>query len=162
MAYRYFTKCKSSCKNLYLFNEPIFKDHPRFRDSLNVHPIRKRPVGDRLAHLALKNTCHKNITANGPEDKSVFQKEKEITIIFSNAKKLKTRDNEQLTGFEVMNERGEIFSPKAEIKNDRVILFLNKEEKIIKVFYAFKPFTRANLENEAGLPASTFSIEIKK
>lgn len=132
-----------------------------FGDSLNVHPTHKQPVGERLALLALKNTYHKNTTANGPEVKSVLQKGKEIAITFLNAKKLKTRNNESLTGFEVMKEDGKILSPKSEIKNDQVILFLNKEEKIIKVFYAFKPFTRANLQNEAGLPASTFSIEIK-
>ncbi|MGN6266398.1 MAG: GDSL-type esterase/lipase family protein [Ginsengibacter sp.] len=129
-----------------------------YGDSLNVHPTRKQPVGERLALLALKNSYHKNIAASGPEVKSVLQKGKEITVTFSNAKKLKTENNEPLIGFEVMNAQGEIFSPKAEIENDQVILFLNKEEKIIKVLYAFKPFTRANLENEAGLPASTFSV----
>jgi sialate O-acetylesterase len=61
-----------------------------------------------------------------------------------------------LIGFEVMNEKGEIILPKAQIKNNKVILYLDKNEKIIKVLYAFKPFTNANLENEAGLPASTF------
>ena len=59
------------------------------------------------------------------------------------------------------NEKGEIISPEAEIKNNEVVLHLNKNEKIIKVLYAYQPFTRANLENEAGLPASTFSIELK-
>jgi sialate O-acetylesterase len=71
---------------------------------------------------------------------------------------LKTRNHQQLTGFEVMTEKGEIYSPTVEIKNNHVILFLNKNENIIKVLYAFKPFTRANLENVAGLPASTFSV----
>lgn len=66
------------------------------------------------------------------------------------------RDNEPLIGFEVMNEKGEIILPKAQIKNNKVILYLDKNEKIIKVLYSFKPFTNANLENEAGLPASTF------
>ena len=64
--------------------------------------------------------------------------------------------DEKLIGFEVMNEKGEIILPKAEIKNNKVVLYLDKNEKIIKVLYAYKPFTRANLENEAGLPASTF------
>jgi len=132
-----------------------------FGDSLNVHPTHKRPIGERLALLALRNSYGKNIIANGPEVKSVFQKGKEMIITFSNARKLKTRNNEQLTGFELMNEKGEILLPKAEIKNNQVILFLNKEVKIIKVLYAFKPFTRANLQNEAGVPASTFSIETK-
>ena len=132
-----------------------------FGDSLNVHPTHKQPVGERLALLALKNSYHKNIVASGPIVEKAFQSGKEIVIDFVNAKKLKVRDNEPLTGFEVMNEKGEIISPKAGIKNNKVILYLEKNEKIIEVLYAFKPFTNANLENEAGLPASTFSIDIK-
>lgn len=131
-----------------------------FGDSLNVHPTHKQPVGERLALLALKNTYHKNIAANGPQVINASQKGKEIVVDFVNAKKLKTRNSEQLIGFEVMNEKGEIISPEAEIKNNKVILFLDKKDKIIKVMYGFKPFSRANLENETGLPASTFSIEI--
>jgi sialate O-acetylesterase len=130
-------------------------------DSLNVHPTHKQPVGERLALLALKNTYHKDIIAQGPEVIKVVQNGKEIIIDFKNGKKLQTRNNEKLIGFEVMNEKGEIISPEAEIKNNRVVLHLSKNEKIIKVLYAFKPFTRANLENEAGLPASTFSIDLK-
>jgi sialate O-acetylesterase len=129
-------------------------------DSLNVHPAHKQPVGERLGLLALKNIYHKNIVANGPTVQKVSQSGKEIVIDFTNAKKLHTRNSEPLTGFEVMNEMGKIFSPKAEIKDNKVILYLNKEDKIINVLYGFKPFSRANLQNEAGLPASTFSFEI--
>jgi len=130
-------------------------------DSLNVHPTHKQLVGERLALLALKNTYHQNIIAQGPEVIKVVQDGKNIIIDFKNGKKLQTRNNEQLTGFEVMNKKGEIISPKAEIKNNQVTLYLDKNEKIIEVLYAYKPFTRANLENEAGLPASTFSIDLK-
>lgn len=132
-----------------------------YGDSLNVHPTRKKPVAERLALLALKNAYHKNIIASGPAVQNACQNGEEIVINFSNAKKLKTRNAEPLIGFEVMNEKGEIFSPGAEIKNNKVVLYLDNSAKIIKVLYAFKPFTRANLENEAGLPAGTFSIEIK-
>jgi sialate O-acetylesterase len=127
-------------------------------DSLNVHPTRKQAVGERLALLALKNSYQKNIIANGPVVKKIFQSEKEIAVDFKNAKELKTKNNKPLVGFEVRNEKGETFSPKAEIKNNKVILYLDKNEKIVKVLYAFKPFTRANLENESGLPAGTFSL----
>jgi sialate O-acetylesterase len=130
-------------------------------DSLNVHPTHKQRIGGRLALLALKNTYHKDMVASGPTVENVFQNNKEIVINFSNAKRLKTRSDEPITGFEVVNEKGDIFSPKATIKENKVILGVNKNEKIIKVLYGFKPFTRANLENEAGLPASTFSVEIK-
>jgi len=132
-----------------------------FGDSLNVHPTHKQRIGGRLALLALKNTYHKDMVASGPTVENVFQNNKEIVINFSNAKRLKTRSDEPITGFEVVNEKGDIFSPKATIKENKVILGVNKNEKIIKVLYGFKPFTRANLENEAGLPASTFSVEIK-
>ena len=71
------------------------------------------------------------------------------------------RENKRLIGFEVVNNKGEIISPKAEIKGNKVIIFLNQVEQINKVLYAFKPFTVANLNNEADLPASTFSIEVK-
>lgn len=131
-------------------------------DSLNVHPTHKQPIGERLALLAFKNTYHKNIIASGPRIKGALQKGKEITLTFSNAKKLKTKNYEKLIGFQVMNEKGEFISPKAEIKNKTVILFLNKNDKIIKVLYAFKPFSRANLQNETGLPASTFSLPVER
>ena len=117
-------------------------------------------MGERLALLALKNRYHKDIMASGPTVKSVLQSGKELRLNFTNATKLKTRNNEQLIDFEAMNKKGEIFSPEAEITNNKVVLYLNKNEKIIKVLYAFQPFTRADLENEAGLPASTFCIEI--
>ena len=107
-------------------------------DSLNVHPTQKQPVGERLALLALKNTYHKNIVANGPTIKSAFQKSKEIIVDFNNAKKLQTRNDKKLIGFEVMNEKGKIILPKAEIKNNKVILYLAKDEKIIKVLYAYQ------------------------
>jgi sialate O-acetylesterase len=133
-----------------------------FGDSLNVHPIRKQAVGERLALLALKNSYHKNIIASGPTVEKAIQSGKQIVINFVNSKKLKTEDDRPLIGFEVMNQKGEIISPKAEITNNTVILYLNKNERIIKVLYAFKPFTRANLVNEAGLPGGTFSIDMNQ
>ena len=36
-----------------------------------------------------------------------------------------------------------------------------KGENVKSVYYAWEPFTRANLVNEAGLPCSTFKIELK-
>ncbi len=127
-------------------------------DSLDVHPKQKKIVGERLALLALKNTYQKKIIAEGPAIETSIQINNEIILSFKNFKKLQTRNKEVLAGFEVMDEKGTIYSPKAEIKNNKVILSLKNEHKIIKVLYAYQPFTPANLENEMGLPASTFSI----
>ena len=127
-------------------------------DSLNVHPRQKKPVGERLAKLALKYSYHKNIVAEGPSVKSAVQQGNMIRISFAHSKKLQTRNHEKLTGFQVQNEKGESFTPRAEIKNNTVLLYLNTNENIVKVLYAYLPFTRANLENEANLPAGTFSF----
>jgi sialate O-acetylesterase len=131
-------------------------------DSLNVHPTHKEPIGNRLALLALKNTYHKNLRAGGPKVVEALQEGKEITVSFSNVKKLKTEDGKKLAGFEVMNEKGEIFPVSAKIQNTDIVFHLPGRSKIIKILYAFKPFTRANLVNEAGLPASTFSLKVKQ
>ncbi|HZI68973.1 MAG TPA: sialate O-acetylesterase, partial [Hanamia sp.] len=114
------------------------------------------------ALLALKNTYHKNLRADGPKVVEALQEGKEITVSFSNVKKLKTEDGKTLSGFEVMNEKGEIFPVSGNIQNTDVVLALPKRDKIIKVLYAFQPFIRANLVNEAGLPASTFSLKVKQ
>ena len=131
-------------------------------DSLNVHPTHKEPIGNRLALLALMNTYHKELCAGGPKVVEALQGGKEITVTFSNVKKLQTEDGKILAGFEVMNEKGEIYPVSGTIKNNKVVLALPEGSKIIKVLYAFKPFTRANLVNEAGLPASTFSLKVKQ
>ena len=131
-------------------------------DSLNVHPINKKPIGERLALLALKHSYNKNITAAGPVIANASQQGDKIVVRFSNAKKLSTRNHETLTGFEIMNEKGKIISPRMTINGNEVWLRLDVEEKIIKVLYGYQPFTRANLQNEAGLPASTFSLDVVK
>lgn len=127
-------------------------------DSLDVHPKEKKIVGERLALLALKNTYHKQITAAGPAIEKALQKDNKIILYFKNVHKLQTRNNEILIGFEVMDELGNVYSPKAEINKDQILLTLKNDRTIRKVLYGYHPFTRANMENEAGIPASTFSF----
>jgi len=131
-------------------------------DSLNVHPTKKKPVGDRLARLALHYTYHKNIAANGPEPLTATQAKKNIIISFAFAAGLSTSDKKPLIGFELVNEKGIYINANAIIKNDKVVIAIPKDEKIEKIVYAWRPFTRANLINEDGLPASTFSIKFKQ
>ena len=130
-------------------------------DSMNVHPKQKKIVGDRLALLALKNTYHQKIVAEGPAIETAIQTGNKIILFFKNVQKLQTRNKEVLTGFEVMDEKGTIYLPKAEIHKNTVILFLLSKNRIAKIIYGYQPFTRANLENESGLPSSTFLINVR-
>lgn len=75
-------------------------------DSLNVHPTRKKEVGERLSRLALRDTYHQNIEANGPEVISAQQKKQEIIVSFNHAKQLATSNKKPVFGFEVVNDHG--------------------------------------------------------
>ncbi len=129
-------------------------------DSLNVHPIDKKPIGDRLARLALKYTYQKNIIANGPEVNKVVKVNGQFQISFANTMQLTTTNHKELIGFELVNEKGQRFTVKATIHHHQVWIAIPKDEKIEKILYAWQPFTRANLINEIKLPASTFSVNI--
>jgi len=127
-------------------------------DSLNVHPVHKKEVADRLARLALHYTYKKLIIADGPVASSARRQQNSVVVSFSFAKQLSTSDKKALTGFELVNEKGIRMETIATIYKNKVLLNIPPGEKIKRILYAWKPFTRANLVNEAGLPVSTFSM----
>lgn len=129
-------------------------------DSLNVHPLKKQEIGERLARLALYNTYKKKVVPNGPVLRSVQKKGNKILIDFSSAGHLSTKAHEPLTGFELVTDTAKRLTTDAVIQNNRVHITIPAGEKIKSVCYAYQPFTRANLINDAGLPASTFIVPI--
>lgn len=131
-----------------------------YGDAINVHPIKKKEVADRLALLALRYTYGKDVIANGPSAVKAIQKDDNILVSFAFAKQLATSDKKELIGFELVNDKGNRFQSKAEIVKNQVIITIPKGEKIKTVLYAWKPFTTANLVNKAGLPCSTFKLEL--
>ncbi|MGV3600498.1 MAG: sialate O-acetylesterase [Dyadobacter fermentans] len=129
-------------------------------DSLDVHPVRKQEVGERLALLALQGYYHKRIVASGPIVQKATLRDGAIWLDFQSAQKLTTASNDALTGFELMTRGGKRLPAQAVIAGGRVRIAVPAGELVEKVLYAYQPFTRANLQNEAGLPASTFSIPV--
>lgn len=132
-----------------------------YGDSTNVHPIRKKEVADRLALLALRYTYGKSVIANGPSALKAIKKKELISLSFAFAKKLTTADKKELVGFELVTDRGKHIKTKAEIIKNKVSISIPKGENITNVLYAWEPFSRANLVNEAGLPCSTFRLEVQ-
>lgn len=129
-------------------------------DSLNVHPIRKKEIGERLALLASRYTYKRQVKANGPAATIARQSGNQITISFSFAEQLRTANGKLLTGFELINNKGEHITSQASVKKNRVYIIVPAGEKIKAINYAMQPFSRANLINEAGLPASTFTMQL--
>ncbi|UFH45693.1 GDSL-type esterase/lipase family protein [Flavobacterium galactosidilyticum] len=132
-----------------------------FGDSTDVHPIRKKEIGDRLALLALKNTYGKSVIANGPYPLNAVKNKDQIVISFTFSKKIMAAEKKEIIGFELVTVKGKHIKTLATAKNNQIFITIPKGENIKSVYYAWEPFTRANLVNEAGLPCSTFKIEIK-
>ena len=121
----------------------------------DVHPTNKKLVGERLARWALhKDYEHKKIVPSGPLPLKAIYKKGKLIISFQYADGLKTSDGKDLRGFSL----DAITEVKAFIQNKKIII--NCPAKHPFVYYAWKPFTDANLVNADNLPASTFKLKI--
>jgi sialate O-acetylesterase len=129
-------------------------------DSLNVHPARKRPVGERFAQLALANVYQQKIVCSGPEPKGFHQKGERLILQFEHASRLKTADNLPLREFEIAGQDGVFVTAKAAIHGNEIVIQTGIQQ-VQKIRYGWNPFSRANMVNQAGWPASTFEIEKK-
>lgn len=127
-------------------------------DSLDVHPTDKQPVGQRLALQALKNSYGRNqLTAFGPDPSRIEYKDKVVEVTFNNATTLQPAEGDALIGFEIAGSDGMYYPASATTNGNKVTLKANEVKQPVSVRYGWQPFTRANLVNEALLPASTFS-----
>ena len=132
-------------------------------DSLDVHPTHKLEIGERLARWALNKTYgYDKVVPSGPLYKSVSFVKGKAYVEFEYSKGLKPSvEGEKLRTFEIAGD-DEIFYPaQAVVEGNRVKVWTKevKEPKIVR--YGWQPFTRANLVNEEGLPASTFRSDVK-
>ncbi len=132
-------------------------------DSLDVHPTHKLEIGERLARWALNKTYgYDKVVPSGPLYKSVSFVKGKAYVDFEYSKGLKPSvEGERLRAFEIAGD-DEIFYPaEAVVEGNQVKVWAKevKEPKIVR--YGWQPFTRANLVNEEGLPASTFRSDVK-
>ncbi|SZD72782.1 Domain of uncharacterised function (DUF303) [Candidatus Ornithobacterium hominis] len=126
-------------------------------DKYDVHPKDKKTIGERLANLALKDFYKLNFNASGPVLENVIYKNCTIILSFSDAKSLKTSDNENLKGFEIAGE-DRIFHPAEATISGLNVLLKHKNIKNPKFFrYAWQSYSLGNLTDEDGIPASTFN-----
>lgn len=129
-------------------------------DSLDVHPRSKRPLGHRLAAWALHNDYgFSHIVPSGPLFRSVSFREGSAWVQFRYAEGLHSSDGAPLRTFEVAEYDGEFFPAEAVVVGDEVRVSSPEVKHPRFVRYGWQPFTRANLVNGAGLPASTFRSE---
>lgn len=130
-------------------------------DSLDIHPRQKKPVGERLARLALCHDYGFDMVPCGPSIRKAVLDGDKVVLEFDFAEGLKTSDSQEVRVFEVAGADGVYMPASAVIADDKVILTADVESPEY-VRYAWQPYTSANLVNGEGLPASTFFTSISK
>lgn len=126
-----------------------------YGDPTDVHPTNKKPIGERLANVALnKNYGHSNIESRSPVAVAINGK----TITFTNvAGGLKSADNKEIRGFEVAGEDKIFKAANVTIFKNIVTLKVENPPKYVR--YAWSAYTDANLAGGTDLPVSSFTIQ---
>lgn len=130
----------------------------------DIHPLNKKPVGERLALQAMKITYgEKNMLSSGPIRKAARLEGHKIIISFDNfGSGLVSGNGEEISHFAIAGEDGIYEWAKAEIINNEVVVWNDKISKPVSVRYAWADNPDfANLYNKEGLPASPFQINLK-
>lgn len=129
-------------------------------DSLDVHPKHKQPIGERLAHWALNQTYgKKNVTPSGPMFRNVEFRDGAAYVSFDCAEGMHSSDGKPLRTFEVAETEDVYYPATAEVVGNQIKVYSKEVKNPLRVRYGWQPFTRANLVNGDGLPASTFRTD---
>lgn len=127
----------------------------------DVHPKDKIPIGIRLSNLVKKHSYHLRNQADAPQLQKLTKRGKNTWVLdFRNCKQFQTKNGEEIKGFQVMDTNGNVAAVQ-QIKVKKSTLEISLPEGSQRIYYAYEPYTNANLENEDSVPVSTFSIDLK-
>ena len=138
-------------------------------DPDDIHPTNKRPVGERLARLALNGTYGRSeVACLGPRYNSLKVENGVVKLLFDNAEGLKTNDGQAPKHFYVASTAGsehKFWPASAEIHGSEVwltcpdVVTTSTAASGVAVRYTFLLYPMTNLENGAGLPAEPFRTD---
>ena len=127
----------------------------------NIHPRAKKPVGERLARIALARTYGKvNLVDSGPLYKDHQIHGDEITLDFTHVGGgLASKDGEALTHFTIAGDDRKFVPADALIKGDSIVVRSENVKKPVAVRFGWGNADSPNLMNKEGLPSSSFRTD---
>ena len=127
----------------------------------NIHPEQKKPVGERLALLALaKNYGKKNLVCSGPLYTSFKVNKNQVRLSFDDVGGgLVSRDDQPLSCFTIAGEDKVFVPAEAEIDGDSIVVSSDQVTKPVAVRFGWGSADAPNLMNKEGLPASSFRTD---
>ena len=131
----------------------------------DIHPLRKREVGERLALEARRIAYgEKKLLSSGPLPLSVTRKENHVWVNFDRAGKgLRTTDGKIVGYVTIAGADGRFVVAETRIRGKQLEVWHPAISLPVTVRYAWadNPVS-ANLVNDQGLPASPFTISVKE
>lgn len=128
-------------------------------DPVDVHPMKKEPVGARLSLAARALAYNQDIVYSGPIYDSMKIEEGTIVLSFKHTGKgLEVREP-PLTGFTIAGADGQFVNAEAKIVSNRVVVTSPKIPRPVAVRYGWANCPVVNLWNKDGLPASPFRTD---
>lgn len=129
-------------------------------EKATIHPPRKKPVGDRLAYLALGLTYGiKGFGYQSPAYQSLSITGNTAIVKFKNAGNGLTSYFKELTLFEIAGADKHFYPAKAKINGSSVTVSSDQVSQPVAVRYAFDDFTVGGLYGTNGLPVSSFRTD---
>jgi sialate O-acetylesterase len=129
----------------------------------NLHPRDKKPVGIRLAKIALHKTYHlEDVQYRGPVFKNYKTTQDTIKISFEEASigtGLITSDGRSPQYFFVAGSDKVFHEAQARIKGNQIWIYSPAVHHPVAVRYAFTNYPVTNFENKEGLPAWPFRTD---
>jgi sialate O-acetylesterase len=130
-------------------------------DPNNIHPRQKKPVGDRLALIALaKDYGRKDLVYSGPLYQSYKVEGNRIRLTFDHiGSGLNSRDGKELTHFTIAGNDKQFVDATAVIDGDTIIVSSPDVPGPVAVRFGWGDADITNLSNKEGLPASSFRTD---
>ncbi len=129
----------------------------------NIHPFNKKPVGIRLAKIALAKTYHiTDISYQGPQFQKFSVRGDSVWVLFRSASigtGLTTNDGKAPRYFYLAGSDHKFYRAAARIIKQRVLLYAPEVHNPLAVRYAFTNYPVTNFGNADGLPAEPFRTD---
>ncbi len=131
-------------------------------DAGNIHPTRKRPVGERLALAARAISYGETVEYCGPLWQGMKAQNDRAILSFSHTSGGLVAQAGELRGFAIAGADGVFVPAQAVIEGDQVAVTSVKVKTPVAVRYNWAKMAEGNLYNRAGLPAFTMMTDAIK
>ncbi|HKD37107.1 MAG TPA: sialate O-acetylesterase [Pirellulales bacterium] len=125
----------------------------------NIHPVKKQPVGERLALAARALAYGEKVGYSGPIYESMTVSGPQAILHFKHAGPGLVAKGHKLVGFTIAGDDKKFHDAEAKIEGDTVVVSSRDVSKPIAVRFGWANYPIVNLWNKEGLPASPFRTD---